>query len=174
MARLGEPRLSSEQMQSYRAMVAPGEELARLSGDAMPDTQSLDNLVGLLFHAPALAPDLFALAARLSQHKQLSEAVHETVILRVAQRERSAYEWLTHLKKADRAGVDPHQLEPTLAAAVDDVLDGRPLPESLAQRLGPAAAVEFVMLCGMYQLFAHLASAFELPLPPGTENPFAG
>lgn len=123
----------------------------------------------------------------MSRFQLLPQELHELVVLRVAVRERSAYEWLTHRGKAGRAGLSQATLEGLLSeglpqdpaqaevvCAVDDVLAGRPLPAALAARLGAPAAVELVALCGVYQLFAHLVSAFELPLPPGTEDPFAG
>lgn len=119
----------------------------------------------------------------------LAPALRELAILRVAWRQRCAYEWDAHLAIARHCGVDNSVLalvksegtgleaqpvERLLVSAVDELLGEGTI--SVATRmalevaLGHAAIVELTMLVGQYALLSMVCKTFELSSEVGSSS----
>jgi 4-carboxymuconolactone decarboxylase len=122
----------------------------------------------------------------------LPPRLSELAILVTGAHWRAGFEWFAHAPIAIKAGVDPGAVEairvgktPRFAKAdeaavyalahelltthaVSDATYG----QALAQ-LGQKAVVELVGILGYYGLISMTIKAFEVPLPPGTPEPFA-
>lgn len=145
-----------------------------------------------LLHDPELARRVGALGGFLRFGGGcLPGDVREIVVLAVARRLGSAFEWAMHephalsegirqdVIEALRAGREPSGLSPLQAEALEAagyVLDGRSIPrdlqDGLAARLGLKGVVELVVLAGFYEMIARIISSFDVPLPAGTSDPF--
>jgi 4-carboxymuconolactone decarboxylase len=116
----------------------------------------------------------------------LPDDLREMVILRVAARTGSAYEWAMHealardagvpapLVEALRAGATPVPHDGVWASALritDAVLAHAPLDQddhdAVADALGEPAVIELVVLAAFYAMFAAVLIGFEVPLPDG-------
>lgn len=180
-------------------------KLPDLSQPLDPDAQeAYDELVSsrgalhgpykCLLHDPELARRVGRLGSLFRfEGEALPGDVRELVILTVARRTRSGFEWAMHapiaLKEgiggdvieSIRTGKGPAVLSPLQADALEaagHVLDGRSIPEGLQEaliaRLGVKGLVELVALVGFYQMIAEIIAAFDVPLPEGSPDPFPG
>jgi alkylhydroperoxidase family enzyme len=104
------------------------------------------NLHRVLAHSPEMLADWLPWAERVLRNNSLSERDREIVILRVAVKWRSDYEWGLHALVARRIGMteadlkavaagpaDPHWAawEAALLEATDQVLDRKPIDDEL-------------------------------------------
>ena len=117
---------------------------------------------------------------------QLPRSDTELVILRVAWRCRSAYEWHQHVPLALRMGLTPDQIaavaegtpahafterQQTLLAASDELLDRRRLSDStwsaVQATLGDRETLELCLLIGNYQGLASTLGGLGVQVEPG-------
>ncbi|MBP7867212.1 MAG: hypothetical protein KA419_14845 [Acidobacteria bacterium] len=183
MARLTDPtgRLDAEGAETLRRMT----ERRKAVGAGLPGPY------GPLLHQPHLAERVDDLGFYLRYASRLPRDLYEFVVLCFARRHRVPYVWATHAGPAAAAGLGPDVLdalrrddplrvpEPyrTAAAVAEAAMAYRSLAPDLQaealERFGAAALVEIVTLCGFYAIMGMVGQAFELPLPPGTDAPFA-
>ncbi len=147
-----------------------------------------------LIHHPELARRVGSLGSFLRFGEgTLPGNVRELVILAVARRIDSPFEWVMHLPHAINEGLpdnviesirhcrEPSGLSPLQADALKAarcVLDHQSIPQDLQGRLVEAAGmkglVELVVLAGFYEMIGGIISSFDTPLPEGESDPFAG
>lgn len=163
-----------------------GGERAR-QGAVVPVLDSEGRLEGpfnaLLLHPP-IGTAVQELGRVLRFEGVLSSRCREIVILTVAAKERSAYEWDAHTRLAALAGLDEveiHALLTTRFEAFDQpteqavlhlctaLLDGRevddPFFEALQLSVGAAGMLEVTVLVGYYRLLAQQLALFAVPAP---------
>jgi alkylhydroperoxidase family enzyme len=115
--------------------------------------------------------------------------LRELMILRVAWRTRSEYEWAQHVKLGEHCGVTPEDvealandanrdrwgpLERDLLAATDQLLDRARIDDEtwqrLAARLDERQLVEVVFVVGTYTCLAMAFNSFGVALDPGLDS----
>jgi 4-carboxymuconolactone decarboxylase len=143
-----------------------------------------------MFNNPGVAAKVGALGEHLRFSATLPDPVRELVILRYSARQRVGYEWAHHQRPARLAGVDQATIDEVTAGglpaglpdatraaleAVDAVVAGRSIPAEVQDRvvatLGPAGAVEIVVLCGLYAIMGYTVAAFDIPVEDGLPRP---
>jgi 4-carboxymuconolactone decarboxylase len=141
------------------------------------------NLHRVLAHSPGMLADWLQWAERVLRDNSLDERDRELVILRVAVRWRSDYEWGMHASLALRIGMSDTDLravaegpecrhwnawETTLLAATDQVLDRRPVDDALWSKLAETWSsrqlVDFMMTVAEFSLVAMMLTNFRIPL----------
>ncbi len=80
-------------------------------GATGPDAIPVPNVLGTLMHHPALAGPFLAYNDVLLRAPALDPRLRELMILRVAWRTGSPYEWAQHVRLADRVGITPDEIE---------------------------------------------------------------
>lgn len=157
-----------------------------------PDAPRIPNVLGTLMHHPALAGPFLAYNRVLLQKPVLGHRLRELMILRVAWRTRSTYEWVQHTRLAADVGMTPDEiravtgdadagqwtpLEADLLAATDELLDHHRIADDtwarLAKQLDERQLVEVVFTVGTYTCLAMAFNSFAIQLDPGLE-PAAG
>jgi len=146
-------------------------------------------------HNPRVAKAFFSYHAELVRRATLDARAGELLLLRVAWRTRSAYQWAQHSRIAGRFGITADELgslstdrlgptwsafEGLLLRAVDEVVENFQLTAatwaSLAASLDEAQLVELVMLIGFHTSTAIAMNSFaiafdddllDVPLPSG-------
>jgi len=113
---------------------------------------------------------------------QLDRRSREIVILRVAIRKRSRYEWAQHVKAARAAGISDEEIRAIaagaatgtaalLSRAVDELTDNSTLSDDtygeLAGHFGPEQLISLAFLVGTYSLLSVVFGAFQMELDPG-------
>lgn len=168
----------------------PRAAKAFLSG--APDAPRIPNVLGVLMHHPALAGAFLAYNRGLLETPALGHRSRELMVLRVAWRTRSTYEWVQHVRIARDLGITPGEieavtrpvdagswepLEADLLAATDELLDRHRIGDEtwsrLARHLDERQLVEAVFVVGTYTGLAMAFNSFGLQLDPGLE-PDAG
>ena len=138
-------------------------------------------------HHPALAgPFLAYNNVLLLRRPTLDARVRELMILRVAWRTRSAYEWVQHVRLARGVGITAGRdrrdrataptptawtpLEADLLAATDELIDGYRIDDDtwtrLAEQLDERQLVELVFVVGTYTGLAMAFNSFGLRARP--------
>jgi 4-carboxymuconolactone decarboxylase len=126
----------------------------------------------------------------LLEKPALTPRLRELMVLRVAWRTRSPYEWVQHARIAVDVGVTPDEihavtrgageaawspLEADLLAATDQLMDDARIEDAtwarLAQQLDERQLVELVFVVGTYTCLAMAFNSFGLELDPGLEAP---
>ncbi len=111
------------------------------------------------------------------------------MVLRVAWRTRSQYEWVQHIRLGERCGITPDDvaaiargaaadrwtpLERDLLAATDQLIDGYRIADDtwqrLAEQLDEAQLVELVFVVGTYTGLAMAFNSFGLELEAGIDR----
>lgn len=140
-----------------------------------------------------LADRAQALGAFCRFGTSLPPRLSELAILVMGAYWRAGFEWFAHAPIAIKAGIDPAAVEairtgkpPNLAppdeaavyAFAHELLTTRDVSEPTYRRafaqLGQKGVVELVGILGYYGLISMTIKAFEVPLPAGTPEPFAG
>ena len=145
----------------------------------------MPNALSTLMHHPALAGPFLTYNNVLLQTPALDPRARELVVLRVAWRTRSRYEWVQHLRLAPRVGITageiaavadgseagawtPHEAD--LLAATDQLIDGYRVEDDtwrrLAEQLDERQLVELVFVVGTYTALAMAFKSFGLQLDP--------
>jgi len=134
-------------------------------------------------HHPALAGPFLTYNNVLLQTPALGHRARELVVLRVAWRTRSRYEWVQHLRLAARVGITAEEIaavadgpgaetwtphEADLLAATDQLIDGYRIDDDtwarLAEQLDERQLVELVFVAGTYTLLAMAFNSLGLEL----------
>jgi 4-carboxymuconolactone decarboxylase len=154
-----------------------------------PGSTPMPNALSTLMHHPALAGPFLTYNNVLLQTPTLDPRARELIILRVAWRTRSRYEWVQHLRLAPRVGITPEEiaavadgadadawtpLEADLLAATDQLLDGYRVADDtwsrLAEQLDERQLVELVFVVGTYTALAMAFNSFGLQLDPDLQE----
>ena len=161
----------------------PGEKVPRAGSGHRFDPLDFD-VVGVLVRHPELAKAFLGFNGYLLQRSELPARLRELVVLRVAHRQQSAYEWAEHVRAAVEIGITADEIDRLVAGnegfAGDDLLvldaademltTGRLAPaswEQLRRRLGTHQAMEVQFVIGTYQMLAALLTTWGLVPPPG-------
>jgi alkylhydroperoxidase family enzyme len=154
-----------------------------------PDAAPVPNVLGTLLHHPLLAGPFLAYNRVLLQTPALGHRLRELIVLRVAWRTRSLYEWVQHVRiaaslmtteeiraiaRADGDGAWT-PLERALLAATDQLVDRHRIDDvtwaALAAQLDGRQLVELVFTAGTYTCLAMAFNSFGLELDAGLELP---
>jgi len=166
----------------------PGNVVDRfLSTD--PDAPPVPTAIATMLHHPALAGPWLAYNNVLLQKPALGDRHRELVVLRVAWRARSKYEWVQHVRLSERYGVTPADveavatgtgrddwtpLERDLVAATDQLIDDYCIDDDtwrrLAEQLDARQLVELVFVVGTYTCLAMAFKSFGLQLERGIDT----
>ena len=182
------PEQWSDEARAALEAAFPGATQRFLSGDA--DAPPLPNVLATLMHHPALAGPFLAYNNVLLREPELAPRLRELMILRVAWRAHSPYEWVQHTRIAVEVGIKPEEiealsrdpddppwppLERALLAAADELLDHQRITDTtwaqLAEHLDERQLIEVVFTIGTYTCLAMAFNSFGLQLDPGLEPP---
>lgn len=138
-----------------------------------PDSDPL-NLFATLAHHPRLLKRANALGGLFMAHGTLDPRDREIVILRVATRVESAYEWAQHEVIGRRCGLGPEEIarvreesldgwspaDAVLLAATDELCDRDDLTDeawtALSSRGTTEQTLELIMMVGFYRMLGGL------------------
>lgn len=164
------------------------ETTARFLSDE-PDGLRIPNALTTLMHHPSLAGPFLAYNNVLLFAPTLEPRLRELMVLRVAWRTRSKYEWVQHVRLAQTCGVTAAEidaiaqgadagvwkpLEVDLLAATDQLIDRYRIDDDtwsrLAAELDERELVELVFVVGTYTALAMAFKSFGLELDPGLDD----
>lgn len=147
------------------------------------------NAFALLVRYPELANAFMGFNRHLLYLSALDERTRELVVLRVAHRIRSTYEWCQHVLTARTVGMSDDEIERVAAGpdadgwsdrdrallrAVDGLLVDGDIDDrtwtTLADHLGERAIFDLVFTIGGYLTVGMLFNAARLPLDPDLEG----
>lgn len=152
------------------------------------DAPRVPNVLSTLMHHPALAGPFLRYNQVLLQTPTLGHRLRELLVLRVASRTGSSYEWAQHVRiaktfdvtseeidalRGDDRGSTWDRLEADALTAVDELLDHHEISDAtwarLADQLDDAQLVELVFVVGTYTALAMAFNSFRLRLDPGLD-----
>ncbi|MBH0779727.1 carboxymuconolactone decarboxylase family protein [Nocardia bovistercoris] len=156
-----------------------------------PDAPPVPNVLGMLAHHGELASAWLGYNGLLLDRPTLDPHHRELVILRVARRCGSAYEWHQHVRAATRLGMSEERidavrcgaaaatwspLEKSLLAATDQLLTDHRVDDStwsvLARHLDNRQLLELLFVVGSYLCLALVFNSVDLqPDPDHPETP---
>jgi alkylhydroperoxidase family enzyme len=177
----GEPRIAPARLHELRPLARVVAGIAgRVTGRGPP------NIFTTLGRHPRLFRAWLRYSAQLMPFGELPRRDTELVILRVAWRCRSAYEWQQHVPIALRVGLTPDEVagvaddsppggfterQRALLAVGDDVLAGRALSDAtwsaVQASLRDREAIELCVLIGHYQGLASTIGALGIQVEQG-------
>jgi 4-carboxymuconolactone decarboxylase len=182
IAPLPKDEWSKEAIAALRA--AFGDEAAnRLLGGG-PDAQRVPNVLTTMMRHPALTGPFLVYNAVLLNAPTLDPRHRELMVLRVAWRTRSTYEWVQHVRMAASCGITAQEveaigrggdarwtpLESDLLAATDQLLDRYRIDDTtwarLAEHFDERQLIEVTFVVGTYTCLAMAFSSFGLELDP--------
>lgn len=159
----------------------------RAAGVGLPAWVADLNIFRCLLHAPGVAAAVHGLLDQLLFRARLDHRLRELMIMRLAWRTASVYEWTQHWSIARGFGVtdgelealrrpDPGLTDPAAAAvvaAVDDVVDTGAIRPATWERIAaagtdPAVAVEVAATVATWRMVGHLIDSLGVTLEPGT------
>ncbi len=163
-----------------------GKEATDRFLSAGPDAVPVPNALTTLMHHPGLAGPFLAFNRVLLFTPSLEPRLRELMVLRVAWRTRSTYEWVQHVRLAQGCGVTEAEidaiargagadatwtpLEADLLAATDELIDRFRIDDRtwarLAEHLDERQLVEVVFVVGTYTCLAMAFNSFGLELDP--------
>jgi len=180
-------RWDEEQLAALRAAF-PDKVVERFRSTA-PDAPPVPSAIATMLHHPALAGPWLAYNNVLLWSPALTHRQRELVVLRVAWRTRSEYEWVQHVRLSERYEVMPEDveaiaagaasdgwttLERDLLEATDELLDRSRIADDtwarLAAQLDERQLVELVFVVGTYTCLAMAFNSFGLELEAGTST----
>jgi 4-carboxymuconolactone decarboxylase len=154
-----------------------------------PDARPMPGVLGLFAHHFPLGEGWLAFNDVLANQTRLDVRLRELVILRVAWRTRSAYEWAQHLRIGHQSGLTPEQLhsipagvdaavwspvESAALRATDEMIDRHRVSDEAWQLLSahfdPAELLELLFVVGAYLCFALVANSAALQADPSPES----
>jgi len=152
------------------------------------DAQPMPNVLPTLMRHPALAGPFLVYNQVLLSTPTVTPRLRELMILRVAWRTRSAYEWVQHVNLAPRFEITAEDidaiardadadhwspLEADLLQATDQLLDHYRIDDAtwarLAEHLDERQLVEVAFIVGTYTCLAMAFNSFGLELDPGLD-----
>ena len=173
-------KLSAEQRRAYDAIVAGPR--GRVVGP-----------LRVWLESPQLADHAQALGAFCRFGTGLPPRLSELAIITTGAFWRASFEWHAHAPMAIKAGIEAAAVEairtaktPQFSRADEaavhafarELIETRRVSDQTFQRavdvLGLAGVVELVGILGYYSLVSLTLNAFEVPVPPGAPEPFAG
>ena len=141
------------------------------------------NALGMLAHHPRLTAAFNAFNGHILFGSTITPRQRELLVLRVAARRDSAYEWAQHVVLAGDAGLSPEEiervrtgpdadgwaaLERALLRAVDELLDDARIADAtwavLAGELDDQQRMDVVFTVGAYDLIAMAFRTFDVEL----------
>lgn len=150
---------------------------------ADPETPPLPSAIATFVHHPALTGPFLVYNNVLLRNAALEPRLRELMVLRVAWRTRSRYEWVQHVKLAERYAITRDDidaiardtladtwtpLERDLVAAADQMLERYRIDdetwERLASQLDERQLVEVPFVVGTYTCLAMAFNSFGLQL----------
>jgi 4-carboxymuconolactone decarboxylase len=177
MGHTGAPRLGPLPPERWDEQV----EAALRQGSAALLSARVPDAIATMMHHPRLAGAWLAYNGTLLRDPALGSRLRELMVLRVAWRTGSTYEWLQHVRMATRGDVTLEEveavtrgadadgwtpLEADLLAATDQLLDRYRIDDDtwgrLAERLDERQLVEVPYIVGTYTLLAMALNSFGL------------
>jgi len=156
------------------------------------DAMRVPNGISSLMYHPRLAGKFLAFNALLLRDQVLDDRHRELMVLRVAWRTRSIYEWVQHVRLSQRYGVTDDEveaisagaeagnwteLEADLLRATDQLLDSYRIDEEvwarLATELDETALVEMLYVVGTYTNLAMVFNGLGVELDPDLDPSIA-
>jgi alkylhydroperoxidase family enzyme len=150
-----------------------------------PDALRVPNVLTTMMHHPVLAERFLLYNRMLLEKPALGHRLRELMVLRVAWRTRSRYEWVQHVRSADRYSVTPADIEAItrgthaqawtpleidLIAATDQLIDRYRIDDDtwarLTKNLDERQLFEVVFVVGTYTALAMAFNSFGLQLDP--------
>jgi alkylhydroperoxidase family enzyme len=149
-----------------------------------PDAPRVPNVLGTLMRHPALAGPFLTYNAVLLKTPAVEPRLRELMVLRVAWRTRSAYEWSQHVRIARSCGITAEEidaiagggadvwspLDADVLAATDQLLDHYRIDDDtwlrLAERLDERQLMEVAFIVGTYTCLAMAFNSFGLEVDP--------
>jgi 4-carboxymuconolactone decarboxylase len=157
-----------------------------------PDAMRVPNALTTVVRHPKLAGPFLAYNGVLLLDGVLAPRVRELVVLRVAWRTRSVYEWVQHARLAPRYDITPAEveaiadgaigenwtpLEADLLAATDQLIDNFTIDDAtwarLAVHLDDASLIELVYVVGTYVCLAMAFNSLGIELDPDLDPSIA-
>jgi 4-carboxymuconolactone decarboxylase len=154
-----------------------------------PDAKPVPTALTTLVHHPALAGPFLTYNNVLLANPALGHRMRELIVLRVAWRTQSHYEWAQHVMLAPRFDITPADIdaiasdnpaeawttaERALVAATDQLIAHHRVDDEtwarLAEHLDERQLVEMVFVAGTYACLAMAFNSFGLQLEPGVEQ----
>ena len=189
---LTESDLSDEQRAAWdNIATGPRAKPGRPGGGRRAGEGRLIGPFNVMLHAPAIGDPVQNLCGTLRFGTSLPRNLLELAILTVGAEWRAQFEFWAHARMAREAGIAGEVVaairdgqEPSLEgdevavyAFCRELLDSKRVSDqryaSVVDIVGRQGAVELVSLLGYYTLVSMLLDTFQVPLPPGTEAPFA-
>jgi alkylhydroperoxidase family enzyme len=149
--------------------------------------------IATMLHHPELTGPWLEFNNVLLWNGDLGHRCRELVVLRVAWRTRSNYEWTQHVRLAGQLGLTSEEIdavathgaagawteaEAALLAATDELLDDHRVSDDtwarLAAHFDERARLEFVFVVGAYSCLAMVFNACRLPLEADARSTAAG
>ena len=144
------------------------------------------NVYRVMAHHPQLLRSWVPLRRHLVETSALGMERLEVVILRVAHRLSSSYEWNHHVDRARKVGLSDDRItamrraceamrpeDATIAAAVDEMLDDARISEetgaALHDLVGAHGVFDLIATVGFYQTLGCIVNSFHTPLDEGIE-----
>ena len=159
------------------------------TGGAALRSARIPNAVTTMLHHPSLAGSFLAYNAILLNSSSLDDRMRELVILRVAWRTGSTYEWLQHARIAHRYAISTEEIdaiargaeapewsgpEADLLVATDQLMDSYGVDDEtwarLSEHLDERQLVELVFVVGTYTCLAMAFNSFAIELDPELED----
>jgi alkylhydroperoxidase family enzyme len=150
-----------------------------------PDAPPVPNVLATMLHNPALAGPWLVYNNVILFDTAIGHRARELMVLRVAWRTRSRYEWVQHVQLAARFGIERDDidaiaggvdrdswspLERDLVAATDQLIDRYRIDDEtwsrLAKHLDERQLVELVFVVGSYTCLAMAFNSFGLQVEP--------
>jgi 4-carboxymuconolactone decarboxylase len=150
-----------------------------------PDAVHPPNVLGTLMHHPQLASRWLADNNVLLNEPSIDPKLRELMILRVAWRTRSPYEWTQHVRIAKQLGMTDEQvetiagtcdadpwtpLEADLLSATDELIDSYVIDDHtwsrLAEHFDERQLLEIVFIVRSYTCLAMAFNSFGIQLDP--------
>ena len=166
-----------------------GEKAANRLLASGPEAPSMPNVLATLMRHPALAGPFLAYNNLLLSAPAVSPRLRELMILRVAWRTRSTYEWAQHVRMAPRCEITPEEieaiahgadaeawssLETELLRATDQLLDHYRVDDDtwarLCEHLDERQLIEVAFIVGTYTGLAMVFNSVGVELDPGLDD----
>ncbi|MCV7250940.1 carboxymuconolactone decarboxylase family protein [Mycobacterium hackensackense] len=185
MAPLGADQWGEPEYAAFAALLnLPADKVPRAGSGGALDPLNFD-IIGMLARHPEMARVFLGFNGFLLQRGELSGRLRELVILRVAHRHRSAFEWGQHVRLGAAVGVTADDVaaltegndgfsgtDRLVLDATDELIGtGRAdwsTWEALVDELGEHAAMELIFIVGTYTLTAMAFGTWGLQPQPGS------
>ncbi len=168
---------------------AYGDEVAASILSTAPDAPPLPNVLGTMMRNPSLVGPFLVYNASMMKTPLLGRRNFELIVLRVAWRTRSTYEWAQHVRMAQRIGITMEEidavgrgsddgawmpLEADLLAATDQLIDGYRIDDAtwarLAEQLDEKQLMEVTFIVGTYTCLAMAFNSFGIEVDEGLDG----